>query len=101
MPGLTPKTIDGHTYYCARYFQRVDGKPKVTRTVYLGKIEDLIAAAMGARQPPRPQETVVATFGDVAALLHIARPLELLPLLYSTLQAQLRPHPLSVSQYIA
>src|SRR3974390_2372265 len=72
MPSLTPKIIDGHTYYYARYCQRVDGKPKVTRTVYLGKIEDLIAAAMGARQPPRPQVTVVATFGEVAALWHIA-----------------------------
>jgi transposase len=100
MPSLTPKIIDGHTYYYARYCQRVDGKPKVTRTVYLGKIEDLIAAAMGARQPPRPQETVVATFGDVAALWHIAGHLELLPLLDSTLPAKRRQQGLSCSQYM-
>jgi len=100
MPSLTPKIIDGHTYYYARYCQRVDGKPKVTRTIYLGKIEDLIAAAMGARQPPRPQETVVATFGDVAALWHIAGHLELLPLLDSTLPAKRRQQGLSCSQYM-
>ena len=27
MPSLTPKIIDGHTYYYARYCQRADGKP--------------------------------------------------------------------------
>ena len=65
MPSLTPKLIDGHTYYYARYCQRVDGKPKIVRTVYLGKIEDLVAAAEGARQVPQPLETEVAAFGDV------------------------------------
>jgi len=38
MPSLTPKQIGGHTYYYARYCQRVDGKPKIVRQVYLGKI---------------------------------------------------------------
>ena len=77
MPSLTSKLIDAHTYYYARYCQRVGGKPKIVRTVYLGKIEDLVAAAEGARQPPQPQETVVAAFGDVAALWHVAQRLEL------------------------
>jgi hypothetical protein len=53
MPSLTPKLIDGHTYYYVRYCQRVNGKPKIVRTVYLGKIEDLVAVAEGARQPPQ------------------------------------------------
>jgi hypothetical protein len=43
MPSLTPKVIDGHTYYYARYSQRVDGKPKVVRTVYLGRIDGSVA----------------------------------------------------------
>ena len=51
MPSLTPKEINGHTYYYARYSQRVDGKPKVVRTVYLGNIEALVAAAQQSRQP--------------------------------------------------
>ena len=55
---------------------------------------------MGARQPPRPQETVVATLGDVAALWHIAGHLELLPLLDSTLPAKRRQQGLSCSQYM-
>src|SRR6266851_5040736 len=54
MPSLTPKKIDGHTYYYARYCQRVDGKPKIVRTVYLGRIEDLVATTEAGRQPPQP-----------------------------------------------
>jgi transposase len=99
MPSLTPKRIGGHTYYYARYCQRVEGKPKIVRTVYLGKIEDLAAAAGAARQPPQPQETVVAAFGDVAALWHVAQRLELLPLLDATLPAK-RAQGLSCGQYL-
>jgi len=99
MPSLTPKLIDGHTYYYARYCQRVGGKPKIVRTVYLGKIEDLVAAAEGSRQPPQPQETVVAAFGDVAAVWHVAERLEVLPLLDASLPAK-RDQGLSCGQYL-
>lgn len=99
MPSLTAKLIDGHTYYYARYCQRVNGKPKIVRTVYLGKIEDLVTAAEGAHQPPRPQETVVAAFGDVAALCHVAERLDVLPLLDSTLPTK-RDQGLSCGQYL-
>ena len=99
MPSLTPKIIDGRTYYYARYCQRVDGKPKIVRQVYLGKIDGLVAAAEGTRNPPQPQETVVAAFGDVAALWHIAERLEVLPLLDSTLPAK-RDQGLSCGQYL-
>jgi len=88
MPSLTPKVIDGHTYYYARYCQRVEGQPKIVRQVYLGKIEDLVAAAVGTRQTPQPRETVVAAFGDVAALWQMAERLEVLPLLDSALPAK-------------
>ena len=99
MPSLTPKLIDGHTYYYARYCQRVQGKPKIVRQVYLGKIENLVAAAQASRQPPQPLETVVASFGDVTALWQVAQRLELLPLLDSTLPAQ-RDQGLSCGQYL-
>lgn len=99
MPSLTPKLIDGHTYYYARYCQRVDGKPKIVRQVYLGKIEDLVAAAEATRQPPQPLETEVAAFGDVAALWHVAERLELVSLLDSILPAK-RQQGLSCGQYL-
>ena len=72
MSSLTPKLVNGHTYYYARYCQRVDGKPKITRTVYLGKLDDIVATIEGARRPLQPLETEVAAFGDVAALFQIA-----------------------------
>lgn len=99
MPSLTPKRIGGHTYYYARYCQRVNGKPKITRQVYLGKVEDLVAAVGQARQPVPPLESEVAAFGDVAALFDIARQLDLVPLLDSLLPAK-RHQGLSCGQYL-
>ena len=99
MPSLTPKLIDGHTYYYARYCQRVNGKPKIIRTVYLGKVEDLVAAVERARRTAQPMETEVAAFGDVAALFDIARQLDLVPLLDSLLPAK-RRQGLSTGQYL-
>jgi transposase len=83
MPSLTAKQIDGHTYYYARYCQRVNGKPKIVRQVYLGKLEDLVASTEQAHIPPQPLETQVASCGDIAALWDIAQRLDLVALLDS------------------
>ena len=99
MPSLTAKTIDGHTYYYARYCQRVGGKPKIVRQVYLGKLEDLIAATQARQQLPPPSETEVAAFADVAALFDIAERLEVVPLLDALLPPR-RKQGLSVGQYL-
>ncbi len=99
MPSLTPKIIGGHTYYYARYCQRVDGKPKIVRQVYLGKIDDLVAAAERSQQPPQPLETEVAAFGDVAALLDVAQRLDLVQLLDSILPPK-RHQGISLGQYL-
>lgn len=99
MPSLTPKIIGGHTYYYARYCQRVDGKPKIVRQVYLGKIDDLVAAAERSQQPPQPLETEVAAFADAAALLDMAQRLDLVQLLDSILPAK-RHQGLSIGQYL-
>jgi hypothetical protein len=47
MASLTAKVVHGKTYYYARDCQRVGGKPKIVRTIYLGSADDLIAAAPG------------------------------------------------------
>jgi transposase len=99
MASLTAKQIHGHTYYYARFCQRVDGKPKIVRQVYLGKIEDLIAAAEQSHQSPPLLETEVAAFGDVAALFAIAQKLDLVPLLDSILPPK-RHQGLSPGQYL-
>lgn len=99
MASLTAKQIDGHVYYYARYCQRVQGKPKIVRQVYLGKMEDLVAAAEQSHQPPQPLQTEVAAFGDVAALFDIAAQLDLVPLLDSVLPHK-RHQGLSTGQYL-
>jgi transposase len=99
MPSLTPKQIRGHTYYYARYCQRVDGKPKIVRQVYLGRIDDMVTAAEQAHQLPQPRETEVAACADVAALFDIASRLDLVPLLDSILPTK-RHQGLSPGQYL-
>ena len=99
MASLTAKQIDGHTYYYARYCQRVQGKPKIVRQVYLGKIEDLVAAAEQSHEPPQPLQTEVAAFGDVAALFDVAARLDLVPLLDSVLPHK-RHQGLSTGEYL-
>src|SRR5450759_2165769 len=99
MPSLTPKKIGGYTYYYARYGQRVDGKPKIVRQVYLGKIDHLVAAAEHSQQPPQPLQTEVAAFAASAALFDIAQCLGLVQLLDSILPAQ-RRQGLSGGQYL-
>ena len=99
MPSLTAKKIHGHTYYYARYCQRVNGKPKIVRQVYLGKIDELVAAAEQSHPRPAVIETEVAAFADVAALFDIAQRLELVPLLDSVLPAK-RRQGLSCGQYL-
>ena len=99
MPSLTPKIIGGHTYDYVRYCQRVDGKPKIVRQVYLGKIDDLVAAAERSQQPPLPLETEVAAFGDAAALFDIAQRLDLVQLLDSILPVK-RHQGLSSGHYL-
>lgn len=98
MPSLTAKQVDGHTYYYARYCQRVDGKPKIVRQVYLGKIEDIVSSTEQAQSPPQPLETLVAACGDIAALWEIAQRLDLVPLLDSLFPK--RHQGLSCGQYL-
>ena len=99
MPSLTAKQIHGHRYYYARFCQRVDGKPKIVRQVYLGKIEDVIAAVEQSHQPSVPLETEVASFGHVAALFQVAEQLDLVSLLDSVFPPK-RHQGLSCGQYL-
>jgi transposase len=73
MASLTAKIIKGRTYYYARECRRVDGKPRIVRTVYLGSLDRILAAVQGSQQPPTPQSVDIAGFGDVAALYDLAR----------------------------
>jgi transposase len=82
MASLTAKKIHGRTYYYLRECRRVDGKPKIVHQVYLGSADE-IAARLG-KQPtslePLPRSPVFE-FGAVAALLDLARRIELVEII--------------------
>jgi transposase len=100
LASLTAKIINGRTYYYARDCQRVNGKPKIVRTIYLGSANDLIAAAtqQKAQQAPPPQAVDIAAFGDVVALYDLARQIGLVELLDRHLPK--RDQGLSVGHYL-
>jgi transposase len=100
MASLTAKVIHGKTYYYARECQRVNGKPKIVRTLYLGSVDHLIAAALQRQhdQAPQPLAVDIAAFGDVAALFDLAQQIGLVELLDRHLPK--RDQGLSVGRYL-
>jgi transposase len=98
MASLTPKIIAGHTYYYARECQRVEGQPKIVKTVYLGSLEQIIQAVTQAQAPRPPHSARLASFGEVTALYDQARQIGLVPLIDA--QIPKRQQGLSVGQYL-
>lgn len=74
MASLTKKVIHGRAYYYLRETARVGGRPKVVRTVYLGRADDILERLEGASEPVRVESR---SFGAVAAALKVARALEI------------------------
>lgn len=72
MASLTKKVIHGRAYYYLRETARVGGRPKVVRTVYLGRADDILARLEQATEPLRVESR---SFGAVAAALKVARAL--------------------------
>jgi hypothetical protein len=98
MPSLTRKVIKGRPYYYLRHCQRVDGRPKIVKTTYLGSAEQLLARLAAPTLRPQPRAVEIATLGDVAALYDVARQLDLVALIDAHLPK--REQGLSVGQYL-
>ena len=98
MPSLTRKLINGRPYYYARWCQRVDGRPKIVRTLYLGSLDNIVQALETAQRPLPPREAEIAHFADVAALYDQALQLGLVGLIDA--QIPKRQQGLSVGQYL-
>lgn len=99
MASLTPKVINGKTYYYARECRRVNGKPKIVRTTYLGTLDRIIAAVERAQEPPEHQSVDVAAFGDVVAAFDMAEQIGLVPLIDGHVDKR-RRQGLTVGQYL-
>ena len=68
---LMKKQIKGHTYWYLVESRRVNGQPRITWQLYLGKPEDIAARWQGGRP------VVVAEFGALAALWTLVERLDL------------------------
>src|SRR5512137_2003677 len=98
MPSLTRKLVKGHPYYYVRHCQRVDGRPTIVKTTYLGSLERILQALDDAASPPLPQTAEVVEFGAIAALYDQAIQLGLVDLIDAQLPK--RDQGLSVGQYL-
>src|SRR3989304_4217017 len=65
MASLTKKVIHGRPYYYLRETARVGGRPKVVRTVYLGRAEDILARLEQASEPLRAGSRSFGSGGGV------------------------------------
>lgn len=74
MASLTKKVINGRPYYYLRESGWVDGRPKVVKTTYLGRAEDIERRL--AEEPGEPRSVQSRSFGAVAAALGLCRELE-------------------------
>jgi transposase len=92
------KKIGNQIYYVARECKRVNGKPRITRQIYLGKPDKIIAAVQSSLSSSIPNEFVISDFGAVAALYDFAHALGL-PDLIDQFVAK-RDQGLSVGQYL-
>jgi len=69
MPSLTKKIIRGKPYYYLRECQRVDGKPKIVSTIYLGTPQRILERLMR----PEPTRVALREFGASAAVFDMAQ----------------------------
>jgi transposase len=72
MASLTKKIIRGKPYYYLRESQRVNGKPKIVSTIYLGPPQRLLERLLR----PEPAKVALAEFGASAAVFALAEALE-------------------------
>jgi transposase len=72
MASLTKKIIRGKPYYYLRESQRVNGKPKIVSTIYLGPPQRLLDRLLR----PEPATVALAEFGASAAVFALAQALE-------------------------
>jgi len=98
MASLTQKIVNGHKYYYARISKRVNGKPKIVQTIYLGTVDKIIKNSQAANQIPQAKEVYIAELGATAALFDIAKRLQFVEIIDSHLTK--RKQGSTVGQYM-
>jgi len=77
MATIIKKKIKSQIYYYLVESKRVNGKPKYTNQIYLGKAEDLAEKLKNLDELQKPQRTVAFSFAAETALLQLAERLDL------------------------
>lgn len=95
MPSLTRKVIHGKPYYYLRECQRVDGKPKIIWTLYLGSPKNILDKLTR----PEPARISLLEFGASAATFDIAQTLNVVDIIDRHVPKQGSQGP-SVGQYL-
>jgi transposase len=72
MPSLTKKIVRGKPYYYLRECQRVQGKPKIVKTIYLGSPQKIYERLLC----PEPAKIAFQEFGGSAAVFSMAQTLD-------------------------
>lgn len=76
MASLNFKIINGYKYYYARICKRVNGKPKIVKTIYLGTADNIIKNAQSVQEIPKAKEVYIVELGATAAISDIANRLQ-------------------------
>src|SRR6267143_4212003 len=95
MPSLTKKIIRGKPYYYLRECQRVEGKPKIVSTIYLGPPQSIRDRLMR----PEPAQLAIYEFGASAAVWDMAQAIDLLATIDRHVPKRASQGP-SVGQYL-
>jgi transposase len=95
MPSLTKKIVRGRPYYYLRECQRVNGKPKVVSTIYLGSAENIRDRLLR----PQPTQVAVQEFGGSAATFSMAQALDVVAIIDRHVPKRGSPGP-SVGHYL-
>jgi transposase len=96
MASLTKKMIAGKPYFYLRQCQRVDGKPKIVWTHYIGSPDRLVQRLMR----PEPLRVTLHEFGASAAVFAVAQELQLIETIDRHVPKRSGVGP-SVGQYLA
>ena len=98
MAYLAKKKIKGQTYYYLMESVRIDGKPRHSKQIYLGKVDTVHEKLKNICVPQVPVYTSDLAFGDVSALYDISQRLGLDSLIDGICTK--RDQGLSVGQYL-
>src|SRR5487761_2796526 len=95
MASLTKKIVHGKPYYYLRESQRVNGKPKIVRTIYLGSAESIKERLLR----PKVEEISIREFGGSVAAYSIAEALDVVAIVDRHVPKRGHQGP-SVGQYL-